>query len=254
MENRMLWHIGLQSPLPERAAMNHSYFLIATLILTAGLAAAIAVRQDRWFVLASGVLATPAGLADGIFVPEYWLPVHLIGPTFSLEGMMFSFGNGCLIAAILLRQRSQFQLDYPGSIAPSILRLSAAMMIGFVAFLFVWEESAGLLMIMHAAFFGFIAMSVFLWRRGHFSMDLAVIGGLGFALVYAVELLVWYAIDPNFTGYWASGRAYLFILPFPPGLPIEELLWAFAYGALWSNLMIYGFGKSSGATRRIGSP
>ena len=234
--------------------MNYSYLVVSAVVAIAGLAAALAARENRWFVLASGALAAPAGLADGIFVPEYWLPQHVFGPFFSLEGMMFSFGNGCIIAAIVLRRYPRIRLQIPNAVAPPIMRLTTAMMIGFGAFLLVWEQSIGQLMIMHAAYLGFAAMLVFLWRRGWFQMDVALFGGLGFGLVYALEVSIWYRIDPDFAEFWANGASYLYRLPFPPGIPVEELLWAVAYGALWSNLMLYGFRVSPFAEAKLKAP
>jgi hypothetical protein len=234
--------------------MTHSYLLIGILVASAGILSILASRRYGWFVAASGLLAMPAGLADRIFVPEYWMPVHLVGSHLSLEGMLFSFGNGCLIAAIVLQRFPAIRPQPPGALIPPLTRITAVMAVGIAVFLLVWENGAGNLMIMHATFLGFVAMIVFLWRQGNFSPRIAGVGGIGFALCYAAELLVCYGLDPDFFGVWAKRDSYLFMIPMTPGLPAEEMMWAIAYGALWPNLMMYGFRIAPSSQYEVKSP
>jgi hypothetical protein len=132
-----------------------------------------------------------------------------------------------------------------------LLRMTPVMFVGFATFFISWRAGFGMLMIMHAAYFGFAVMLLFLWRRGSFSVRIAVAGGTQFALIYFIELLVWHWIDPGFSAFWKSAPAYLFRLPFPPNLPVEELIWAASYGALWSNLLAYGFGADTKPLRPL---
>jgi len=222
--------------------LEHSYILMSAAIAAAGIMSSLAVPRYRWFIVISGLLAAPAGLSDWIFVPEYWRPDHLIGPWFSVEGILFSFGNGCLIMLpVALRWPDLVPPRPDGLIAP-LGRLTAAMALGIGSFLLAWQSGFGWLMIMHATYIGLAAIAAFLWLKRRFSFVIALTSGLGFALIFGGETMLWHWIDPQFNGFWAAKGTYLFSLPFPPGLPIEEYIWAFAYAAVWANLMLYGFG------------
>jgi hypothetical protein len=243
----------------EVAALEYSYLLLSATVAAVGFAGSLAVPRYRWFLVTSGLLATPAGLADWIFVPEYWKPDHLIGPWFSVEGMLFSFGNGCLIMLpVVLRWPDMIPPRRVGLFAP-LARLTAAMSLGMGTFLITWQNGFGSLMIMHATYFGLAAIAIFLFLNRRFSLEIALFSGLGFSLLYAGETMVWHWIDPQFRGFWSAEGAYFFSLPFPPGLPIEEYIWAFAYAAVWANLMLHGFNvqwqaewRLHGAKRGVG--
>jgi hypothetical protein len=230
--------------------LDYSYFLLSAALAAAGITGSLAVRRHRWFLVISGILAAPAGLADWVFVPEYWTPNHLIGPWLSVEGMMFSFGNGCLIMLpVALRWPHVIPPRPVGFIAP-LGRLTVATGLGMGAFLITWQNGFGWLMIMHATYFGLAAIAVFLWLNGRFSLGIALASGLGFSSLYAGETMLWHWIAPQLDGFWAAKEAYLFSLPFPPGLPIEEYIWAFAYAAVWANLMLHSFDAKGQAARQ----
>lgn len=234
--------------------MEYSYFLLSAAVAAAGIIGCLAVPRYRWFIVASGILATPAGLADWIFVPEYWKPDHLIGPWLSVEGMLFSFGNGCLLMLPVALYRQDLIPPRPDDLIAPLGRLTTAMGLGIGTFLLAWQSGFGQLMIMHATYFGLGAIALFLWLRRQFSFEIALTSGLGFALLYGGETMAWHWLDPQFNGYWAAEEAYLFSLPFPPGLPIEEYIWAFAYAAVWVNLMLHGFGARPQTAKRLHRP
>jgi hypothetical protein len=233
--------------------MAYSYLIMGLLATGAGLAAAHLLPAARWFVIAAGLLAAPAGLADVIFVPEYWRPVHLIGPWFSVEGLLFSFGNGALIAALIAWRFPALRLRPPERFVVPWARCVALMALGFAVFLVFWQRGFGSLMIMHAAFVGFLAMFLALRLRGWFSLRVGLVGGAGFAAVYALQTLVWHWLDPAVARFWPAESGYLYVLPVPPFLPVEEFFWAFLYGALWSSLMLFSFNarlpESAGISR-----
>ncbi len=79
------------------ASIGSTYGLWAVLIAGLGLVAAFLTPVHRRVALLSGLCGAPLGLADAVFVPEYWDPTHLLGAAFSIEGVLFSFGNGVLV-------------------------------------------------------------------------------------------------------------------------------------------------------------
>jgi len=223
------------------ARLTYSYLIIGVLAAVCGLVTASLNRPARRIILSSGLLAAPAGLADVVFVPEYWHPVYVIGKWMSLEGVLFSFGNGCLIMAVVYRFHRRIPVANTGTILRRGMRLSIVMGVGFAVFLAIWRGGLGDLMIMHAVYPGFSAMFIYLWWRRAIFGNAAVLGAAGFLAIYVVETFIWYWLDSGFTDFWINDSVYLFRLPVPPFVPIEEYLWAFLYGGLWANLMLFTF-------------
>lgn len=225
--------------------MELSYLAIGIVVSALALGLAARLPAARAFVLGGGLLAVPAGFADAIFVPEYWQPRHLVGAWFSVEGALFSFGNGGLIGAIAWAQcRHQLPAAAPG-LGAALLRLTALMLAGFGLFLALWQGALGPLMVMHAVLCGLLGMALLLWWRGALRPAPALTAGAGFALVYAAEVMLWHALDPALERFWAEEAAYLARLPLPPFLPVEELLWAVTYGAVWSGMLALAFARPS---------
>ncbi len=220
--------------------MSHSYLIISLVATTAALGAVFFLVRARWVLMTAGILAAPAGLADALFVPEYWSPVHIVSKNFSIEGVLFSFGNGVLVAAVATVWALDSHLHRTRNIFDLFFRLTALMLIGFLVFLVFWQHGFGNLMIMHAAFAGFAAMFLTLALTGWLSGRVMLIGGLGFLLIYLAQTVLWVWLDPSATKYW-SADTYLITLPFRPYLPLEEFIWSFLYGALWAAMLQYGF-------------
>ncbi|MDJ0822729.1 MAG: hypothetical protein QNJ09_13090 [Paracoccaceae bacterium] len=220
--------------------MSYSYLITGLILAVAGLVASRLSPSLQWFVLAAGVLAAPAGLADVLFVPEYWQPQHIIGAWFSIEGVLFSFGNGCLIAAMIALWFPEIAPEKPQVIWQPVYRCASLMLPGFLAFLAAWQGGFGSLMIMHAAYLGFAVMFVLMALQRRLSLKVVIFSGVGFAALYSVQTLLWYWLDPGFPRFW-SAAPYVYVLEIPPFLPVEEYLWAFLYGGLWSSLMLFAF-------------
>lgn len=221
--------------------MSQTYLVWSMAVAGLGCAAILLARERARLVLAGGALAAPAGLADLLFVPEYWIPVHVIGAWFSIEGLLFSFGHGCLIVALAAYLEPRLHGWASLGLRRPLLRLSGAMAIGFITFLAFWEGALGRLMIMHATFAGFAAMTILLALRGTSSLRGAWPCGIAFLVLYGAETVIAYHLDPGFSGFWPHDASYLLRLPFPPYFPVEEYLWAFFYGTLWAALFLDAF-------------
>jgi len=217
-----------------------SYLIFAASTAILGLAVVSLLARARGWLIAAGLLAAPAGFADAIFVPEYWTPEHVISKYFSVEGVMFSFGNGVLITAMPAVFWPQFRLNGSTRILDAVLRCSVPMLLGLVVFFSFWKQGFGNLMIMHAVFAGFAGMFAMLAWLGSLSVLVALSGGIGFFLIYLAQTTVLMWIVPSATEVW-SAYGYLGPAPFWPYLPVEEFMWAFLYGALWVSLMAYSF-------------
>lgn len=233
--------------------MIHSYFVASALMTVSGLVVAFLLVRTRFFLLMAGVLAAPAGLADALFVPEYWSPEHLLSKNFSIEGLLFSFGNGVLIAALPTLVWPNLRPDRPDPLWSPLVRCAGPMIPGFLVFLLLWQHGLGTLMIMHAAFAGFAVIFVILGAFGWLSGRIILAGGLGFLTIYMLQVVLWTWLDPAVIAFW-SADTYVFTLSVPPYLPIEELIWAFLYGALWASLMLFSFKVPIGDTAPVKMP
>jgi hypothetical protein len=218
--------------------MDFSYFVISLLIACLGVVILVCRPKQRPFILLSGLYAAPAGLGDVLFVPEYWMPAHVFAPWFSIEGVLCSFGNGCLIALLMTMLEPKGNFTTLPSFSVHSGRFFRFITIGLLAFLLFWQGAWGSLMIMHAAFVGFLIMVIFMFVGGHFRLKHALVGGVGFFLIYFVETLIWWWLDPEFSRFWSAEFTYWVQWRLINGLPIEEYLWAAFYGALWSCLMM----------------
>ncbi len=223
----------------------YSYLTFASAVALVGLVfLALATGNRRKFMLWSAALAAPTGLADVWFAPDYWQPDHLVGPNFSVEGVLFSFGNGAILGYLVwpLFRSILTAGDISGGPPRIWFRSLQVMLPGFLVFLLVWDRLGGPLPIMQASFSGFLALAVWLGFRRRLHLGIGLLGALMFASIYWVQTLLWAWFDPNLAAFWPARSAYLgFELPIT-GLPGDELLWAAFYGLLWPHITAVAVG------------
>ncbi|MFQ5439757.1 MAG: hypothetical protein ACE5DK_13120, partial [Paracoccaceae bacterium] len=187
----------------------------------------------------SALFAAPTGLADVWFAPAYWQPDHVFGPQFSIEGMLFSFGNGVILALIVWPLiAGKFRTGrICNRLKENYIRLVLTVAPGFVTFLVLWDGLAGPLPVMQASIAAFVALAAWLLLRGKLDARVGLAGSAMFALAYWVEILIWSFFDPDIAHFWSQDATYLANpLPFT-GLPGDELLWAAFYGLLWPSII-----------------
>ncbi len=217
----------------------YSYLTFALSLFVLGTALLSASRgRQRTFASRSAAYATPTGLADIWFAPSYWQPDHVIGAHFSVEGMLFSFGNGAVLGFLtwpLLRPfLDKAKLDV--AFADHWHRFMIAVAPGFAVFLLFWDKLLGGLPIMQASFVGFAALIVWLGVRGKLHWPIGMAGALLFVMVYKMQTVLWSVWDPDLERFWSAGTYIAGPLPLT-GLPGDELLWAAFYGFLWPHII-----------------
>ncbi len=214
-----------------------SSYLLLTLILSVIAGGLLVASKRRRLLLTSGLAAAPAGLLDIIFTPEYWQPNQIFGASFSIEGVLFSFANGVIIAWVAFAPwRAMFVRPRAGI---AVARSLAIAVPCWLAFFLVWHRGFGWaeLTIMHAALAGLCLALLILLGRRRDAWALALVSGSGFAAIYFVELLVWRLIDDTAPAFWNHDTAWGVQII---GFPAEELAWAGLYGAVWALAVAYG--------------
>ncbi len=216
-----------------------SAYLVYGLVISFLALAVLAICPKHSKVaLISGILATPFGLLDSLFVLDYWTPPHIFGPLFSIEGMLFSFGNGVfvwLIAVFPFRRRLKNRLQF------KILarRFVLYSFIALAVMLALWERGLGLAnaSLMTGTILGLSVIGVLMLSRDSSLLPLALTGALGFGMFYAVQLALLSLISPSFSSVWtAAVRDGVTVF----GYPVEEMIWAVVYGCVWTTGIAYG--------------
>ncbi len=196
------------------------------------------LRKDaRKRMLWASILTTPFGLTEPLFVPEYWNPPSLFDLAqrtgFDIESLIFCFGIGGLGVVMydLIFKVEHVEMDWSEKhsqrhrlhfwtlISPVLIFLP----------LHIWTSmnpiySSGLAM--------FFASLAALWCRPDLKKKIWI-GGLIFMAFYFVYFFLLDTASPGYVDrVWTLGvLSGIRIL----NVPIEELLFAFTFGMLWSS-------------------
>jgi len=177
-----------------------------------------------------------AGLTEPLFVPKYWSPPSLFDLAatthFDVESFIFSFATGG-IGSVLYEATLNIKHYKRSSSEFKEKRWFHSFSIistPFIfAFLLVLTNLNPIYSASIALFLGAVAAVV---CRPDLAKNM-VVGGLLFMALYFVFFFFTNLFIPNFTAAWnlaaLSGVVFL-------GVPLEELIFAFTFGMLWSGL------------------
>lgn len=212
----------------------YPYLALSLALLIIFVAGLIVFQGQRRLMLLSGLLSSPYALASISFVPEYWNPVRVANFLTGPEDIIFSFANGgivWLLSIWLVQRRITLSLQ-----TGRLLRRYIACTSSGVAFILVCRFSG--LGVMTSVMVSVVVLGVLLlWRRGEL-WPLPVAGAIGFTLLYLVLAGAVSVIWPDFLLQWNADNLWG---PSLLRLPLEEVVWAFGYGAVWPLLMAYVF-------------
>ena len=206
----------------------YDFLLLALLFCLPPLLIA-AVRPDlRPLMRRAALLALPFALTERFFYPEYWSPTFLFDLIqtlgFGLEDLLFvaAFGAFAATAYPALAGR---QIVAAGPPRP---RLAAALIAGSIATALLLH-AAGISMYTATIVAEFAVLLALLARNRELALP-AALGGLFVTAIYWLICLLYAALLPGiFDRVWHTEA--LFDRAFA-GIPLEELLYAFASGAL----------------------
>lgn len=209
----------------------------ASAFLVPWLAAYAAFPRQRKAMMWASLFTTPFGLTEPLFVPEYWNPPSLFDLArttgFDIESLIFTFGIGGIGAVLynLFTGRELAPVADAERHAPHHKLHDWALAVPFVSFPILyplpWNPIYPAIV---AMLLGAVAA---MWCR----RDLARktwLGALLFLGYYAVFLI---GVESTAPGYiervWnLNALSGLRVA----GMPIEELLFAGAFGAYWSSV------------------
>ncbi|MHB8772788.1 MAG: lycopene cyclase domain-containing protein [Syntrophales bacterium] len=190
-------------------------------------------RAMRW----ASLFTLPFGLTEPLFVPEYWDPPSLFGLAqrtgFDIESFIFCFAIGGIAAVlynILLRRQTQPMLTREKRLPlhrHHYLALSAPFIVFAILVFLPWNPIyPGIL----SMFAGALAT---MWCRPDIKGKIWV-GGALFVVFYTVFLQGVRLTAPGYIERVWNIKEMLGIEVF--GMPVEELLFAAAFGMYWSGV------------------
>jgi hypothetical protein len=215
------------------AVARQPYLALGLLILAFGLAWLALVPSRPRVALWAALAAAPFGLFEYVFyVPEYWTPQQWRLSWVGLGDLVFTFAAGgvaWLLATTPCRGRVSVSWG-PRRVARRFVGCTG---IGLALAVVIWQ--AGVPMYLASLLAMWVGWGSVVWRNPHLRW-LGLVGGPAFALAYVALLRLTFALAPDFHLQWnwatLSGVTWV-------GVPLEEVLWAATFGAVWPSFMAY---------------
>ena len=196
-----------------------------------------AVPRFRTTLVRSSIMTAPLGLTEPIFVPRYWNPPSLFDLAqrtgFDSESLIFAFAIGG-VAAVLYNALTNKQVTSVPELERTAMHhryhrgaLFTPLLVFPVFYALPWNPIYAVIAALVLAAGAVAACRPDLWR--------SMLTGAGlFTAYYAVFLLL---LEWTVPGYIAQvwNLAALSGVSVA-GMPIEELLFGFSFGAYWSGL------------------
>ena len=202
------------------------------------LAAYAAFPRQRTVMLWTSLSTAPLGLTEPLFVPAYWNPPSLFDLArttgFDIESLIFSFGIGGIGAVLynMLTGRDSADVTNTERRSPRHSLHGLALVTPFVSFSILYSLP------WNPIYPAITAMLLGALAAGLCRPDLRRKIGVGavlFALYYSLFLLgvEWTAAPGYIERVWNLGALSGFSIG---DVPLEELLFAAAFGAYWSGI------------------
>lgn len=193
--------------------------------------------EHRKMMLKAGLFTMPLGLTQPLFVPEYWNPPSVFGLArrtgFDIESLIFCFAIGGIgaISYNVVTGRGTRQVHHSDRAAPRHRSHRLALASPYIAFLVLYWLP------WNPIYPGIVAMAIgasaTVWCRPDLKSK-TWIGGLIFLAFYLVFFQVLELLAPGYVErVWRLDRLLGIRIA---KTPIEEGLFALAFGMYWSAL------------------
>lgn len=219
-----------QSPPPSSARVT-TYLVYSLCMLLVAALMFMALRHDHWrSFLAGAIIITPAATFSHYCIPAYWDPELTFHYIVSPEDMIWSLASATItwaLAITLFRKR----LTPPHALRRTLLRMFIAYMIAGPAYhLLNWlffgdPEQVMTVMVIHMLATG---IGIAIYRRS--LLPLAIAGSIGGLIFHILDMLVLFALAPEFREAWNPRAKLTYDIL---GLPAWEIVWAAAFGFTW---------------------
>ena len=214
--------------------MAHIYLAWSLVHLAICTGSLIVFREHRQLMLRSALFSVPTALYAIAFVPEYWRPETVAGSVTSPEDVLFSFANGGIVWLLAFGLSGQ-RVTARRVPHQWLFRYLGCTTLFVATSLPLWLAG---LKVMSAGLIGSLVVLGFVGWRCRALWRAAIGGGLGFMVLYAALLGGVLAVWPHLLLQWNIPNLWgLYLL----NIPLEEIVWALAYGAVWPLLMAYVF-------------
>lgn len=229
----------------------YPYLVFSSVLFIIFLAFLLIYKKQWQPMLVSGLLSAPFAYTSVFFVPEYWDPTRIAVFVAGPEDIIFSFANGgivWLIATWPVRKRIILQIQTGRSMMRYVFCSVFGVTFGaaFILILHTYGSGVG---IMTAALVTITSLGVLLlYLRSEF-WPISIAGGIGFTILYTILVGIVFTIHPDVVLQWNIDNLWGIKLL---GIPMEEILWAFLFGAVWPLLMAYVFDVSLDFHRPVG--
>lgn len=206
-------------------------------LLIPWLAAYVAFPRQRKIILWTSLLTMPFGLTEPLFVPAYWSPPSLFDLArttgFDIESFIFSFGIGGIGAVLysLCTGRESVPVAHGERLSRQHRLHGWVLAVPFLSFPILYTLR------WNPIYPAIVAMLLGAAAAVCCRPDLArktVIGAVLFVAYYAVFIIGLEVLAPGYIArVWNLGALSGVSIA---GVPIEEFLFAAAFGAYWSSV------------------
>lgn len=220
--------------------MQYIWFIWSLILLAIWLVIYVTLgsKNKRREMITVSLWTSLLGLTEPLFVPAYWSPPSLfdlaIKTGFDIESLIFSFGIGGIAVVIyeLLFKSKNIDISSHAKHLPlhrfHLWTILSAPVV-FVVLLFVTHLNP-----LHVAI---IAMMVGGFATWYCRPDLKtkmITSAFMFLILYFLYFLTLIAMSPRYVEKVWNLKAISGILVL--GIPLEELLFAFSFGFIWSSI------------------
>jgi hypothetical protein len=215
--------------------LTHTYLLWCLVLLGLSVIALRLLPDHRRLMLLGGLLSCPCALFAIGLVPEYWQPTRIAVMLIAPEDVLFSFATGILAVALAVfpvRRRLSFHLDVRAFlrfyVRCALLGLALHVICGLVGLRGL--ESHVVPAVVIGAILLFSRPSLWL---------VPLAGGIGFLIVHLAVAAAAIRFRPHFLLEWNLANLSGVLLL---GVPVEEALWACAFGAVFPLFTVMAVG------------
>lgn len=209
-------------------------YLIFSLIILLVFATGVSIVPVRFkrSVALSAILSAPTSLTSIGFVPEYWNPKRIVPFEIGPEDVIFSFSTGGIIwlFAILI---VSLKYDFRHNRQIILKQYLGLLFFGTLILFLIWLTRIDIMLAIIITV-SIIGVWILLQRPDY--IVFGITGAFIFSAFYFFVLKGFFSMFPEFPGQWTIDELYGIHLS---GIPVEEIMWAFAAGGVWPLIVAY---------------